>query len=199
MMARQLRERGLSASKIAKTLGISRMSVLRWCEDMASNNKYHLKRLERHNACKEKGAEVVKSIKLNTAMCKIFTSLIYWCEGSKYPSTNSVSFTNSDPVLVKTFIDFFRNGFTIDEKKFRVILQLHTTHDFVAVNRYWSELLNIPFEQFYKATITVPKKVMKRRGYLGTCTIRYNNVNILMEIVGIYHSIGNLGKGGRVA
>ena len=44
---------------------------------------------------------------------------------------------------------------------------------------------------------TRPSHKMKRRGYLGTCTIKYFDVSLLLNIVGLYEAFAQ--KYGRVA
>src|SRR3989338_6891989 len=152
--ARTLREKGLSASKIATLLGVSDSSVLRWCIDIPSKNRYHIHAQGLQAKAKEKSTRLAKNQKMSVEKAKIFTSLLYWCEGSKYPSTNFIAFSNSDVNLIKTFITLFRTGFQPIESKFRAHLQLHTTHDKNKITSYWSKLLKIPETQFYKPTIT---------------------------------------------
>ena len=186
--ARALREKGLSADIIAKKLGISESTVLRWCYDMPSQNKTHLKSVEALLLSRSKSADLIGKLVFNTDLYKIFVALLYWCEGGKYPSSNGISFANSDPTLVKTFLDFFRKSFNLKEQKLKIHMQIHSTHDFKKVRTFWSKLLKIPASQFYSPIITRPTKTMKRTNYLGTCTIRYYDVNILMEIMGIYEA-----------
>ena len=123
---------------------------------------------------------------LKKESAKILASILYWCEGSKYPSSNFVAFSNSDENLVVTFLNLFRLGFKPKESKLKASLQLHTTHNKEEMTSFWSKALKIPKSQFYKPTITKPTKNMKRRDYKGTCTIRYYDVYILLEIMGIF-------------
>ncbi|OGZ26869.1 MAG: hypothetical protein A2365_01090 [Candidatus Nealsonbacteria bacterium RIFOXYB1_FULL_40_15] len=184
--ARKLRKEGFSATEIGKRFNLRNSTILRWCYDIPSINPNHIYLGKLRTRAKNKNFKLIEDIDINKLVARLLTSIIYWCEGSKYPSSNFISFTNSDPELVKTFLKLFRLGFQPIEDKLRVRLQLHSTHNEEEVNSYWSELLKIPASQFYKPTITNPTKNMKRRGYMGTCDIRYNNVYLLHEITGIY-------------
>jgi hypothetical protein len=195
--ARYLRKKGLSYNDIAFKLGISPATVLRWCHDIASRNKNHLNNRARLLNEKKKSSRLTSTIAYDDDLYKIFASLLYWCEGAKYPSSNFVAFANSDSGLIQTFIRFFRKGFNPVEGKFRVHLQVHSNQNYDEIKSHWSKLLKIDQSQFYKPTITHPKETMKRRNYVGTCTIRYHDVSILMEIIGIYESF--IRRGGRVA
>ena len=184
--ARTLRKKGISSKVIAKKLGVGNTSVLRWTNDIPSKNSNHKYFEKIHQRAKARGATIVRSRKITQEHAKILTSLLYWCEGAKYPSTNFVAFANSDITLVRSFLKLLRIGFKINENKLRVHLQLHTTHNIRETTNFWSRILKIPPKQFYKPTITSPTNRMKRREYMGTCTIRYYDVYLLLEIIGVF-------------
>ena len=116
--ARELRKKGLSSKEIGKLLKVGSTTILRWCTDINSDNPYHLYAKKLRNEAQEKSAGIVENIKINDRKtAKILVSMLYWCEGSKYPSTNFVSFSNSDVNLVRTFLQLFRIGFQPKENK----------------------------------------------------------------------------------
>lgn len=117
---------------------------------------------------------------------KLWAALLYWCEGAKYPASNALRFTNSDPTLIKTFLTLLRNGFSLDEKKFYVHLQIHSNHNYDALVTFWSDLLQIPYVQFIKPTITRPYGKKHRVDYRGTCTLRYQDYRLQLKLIGIY-------------
>jgi len=184
--ARKLKEKGVSAAEIARRFNIGDTTISRWCNDIPSENSYHLYAQNLRNEATKRSIGLIKNIRIPEEKAKILASLLYWCEGAKYPSTNFISFVNSDIGLMKTFLKLFRIGFHPNESKLRVSLQLHTTHDKEKMTSFWSSILKIPKSQFYKPTITKPTKNMKRRDYKGTCTVRYYNVYLLLEMIGIY-------------
>lgn len=184
--ARKLKIKGLSIYKIGEELGIDAGNISRWCRNIPSKNPYsrHTKNLQLKN--KNEHLKILKELKINTKNAKILSAILYWCEGAKYPASNSIGFSNSDIALVKTFIELFRIGFNPAEEKFRAHLQLHTIHNKKEITSFWSNILKIPKEQFYKPTITKPTNRMKRRNYIGTCTIKYFDVNLLHQLTGIF-------------
>ena len=184
---REARVNGLSIRDLEKKFKISNSTISRWVRDIPSKEKLSLKSRELQEENKNKFRALVDKTKLDKANSKILASLLYWCEGSKYPSTNVLAFSNSDCKLVNSFIELMRLGFDLDESKFRVHLQLHTTHDEAAMIKFWSGLLNLPKEKFYKSTITKPTKRMKRIDYKGTCTVRYHDVRILFQLTGVFN------------
>jgi len=191
--ARKLREQGLSSKKIAKMLGVSDSTILRWCYDIKTYKKNAFSEYQRHiyQTLEEKSKDVFKDFKININNAKILTAILYYCEGSRYPTANYLCFTNSDPQMIQLFMKLFQLGFKPDETKFRILLQLHTTHNKTELRKYWSKLLKINEKQFYKPTITNPTKRMKRRNYKGTCSIRYYDFKVLHEIFGIWKYLVN--------
>ena len=184
--ARSLREKGMAFCKIGEKFGVNRDTVLRWCDDMKSENKYHLRNLKVRESYKEKGRDGVAKFSITKNNAKLFATLLYWCEGYKYSGCNYVGFVNSDISLMETFVKLLRKGFNLKEDKFRVQLQLHTTHDKKEIMSFWSGLLKIPVKSFQKPTITSPSNKMKRRDYRGTCSVRYYDFSVYNEIVGMY-------------
>lgn len=187
--ARELKKKGVSAEKIAQRLEVgSSRTILRWCSDLPSDNAYHRQAEKRKKKAKKRGKQSVEKLNLTQQRAKIWASIIYWCEGANYPPSNFISFANSDVNLMETFLKLFRVGFQPEEDKIKARLQLHTTHDKEKMTSFWSKILDIPKSQFHEPTITKPKKKMKRKGYKGTCTVRYYDVYLLLEMMGVYES-----------
>lgn len=183
---RERRKQGISLRGLEKEFGVANTTISRWVRDIYSNEPNFLKSRKRELECKSQFRREVQRLRVDKIGARIFASLLYWCEGSKYPSSSSLAFSNSDTGLVKTFLDLLKKGFDIDEKKLRIHLQLHTTHDKNAIIDFWSKFLKVNRNQFYKPTITVAGKKMKRKNYLGTCTIKYYDVKLLLQITGIF-------------
>jgi len=135
---------------------------------------------------------VVNRYKLNKTSARILLALLYWSNGSKYPSSNFIAFSNSDANLVKTFLNLLRSTFPIKESRIRIHLQLYKTHNIKKAVQYWSRLLEIPKTQFYKPTVTKPPKKISRSDYFGTCTIRYYSLDLLLTIMGIYEEVATI-------
>ncbi len=185
---RNLKIQGVAISKIAKKFNVSRSTISRWVFDMPSTNPNYLKNQKVRIENRLRGEKYISNFKINQKNVKLFTALIYWCEGYKYPHCNFIGFTNSDVNLVETFLKLFRSGFNPKEEKFRIHLQIHDTHDKNEVIDFWSNKLKIPKNQFRKSTITKARSKMKRTNYNGTCTVRYYDSAIYQEIMGIYET-----------
>lgn len=189
---RKLRkDKGLSLGQLESKFGIRDSTISRWIQDIDNNNPTFLSAQRRENKAREQYIKTVKLNKISISQAKLLCALLYWCEGSKYPSSNTLAFSNSDISLITTFLFLLRKAFNVDEDKLRIHLQLHTTHNRHKTITYWSKLLNIPKDKFYKSTITKPTHVMKRLNYRGTCTIKYHDVKLLLGLMGIYESLAN--------
>lgn len=194
--ARQARKDGLSLRAIEKIINVPNSTISKWVRDIQSTNHFYKNARLQEKKQKDKEISLFKNYLVDRNQAKIILSLLYWCEGSKYPSSNCVAFSNSDLSMMRTFIKLLRKGFDIDEKKIRVRLQLHSTHNIKKENIFWSKLLKIPLIQFGKPTITTPKNKRKRLDYRGTCTIKYYDVKLLLNIIGIYEQFGKIFQGG---
>ncbi len=186
---REKRSKGVSITKLAKEFKISESSISRWVRDIKSDSKAFLAARLFESNSKNKFHPLVDKIKISDDISRVLTAILYWCEGSKYPASNFVAFSNSDSALVKVFLGLFRKSFDIDERKLRVHLQLHDTHNKKVTTKFWSNLLGVNIDKFHKPTITSPGKKMKRRDYMGTCTIKYFDVRLLLNIMGIYEKM----------
>lgn len=184
--ARELRKEGLSCRAIGQKLQVSDGTIGRWCKDILINTKQLIKAEETRNKIKTSEVEFLQTLLLDQDLAKLSVSLLYWCEGTKYPQSKAVSFSNSDPNMIVLFVKLLRESFPLEEKKFKIHLQLHSTHDKKKMFEYWSDLLDIPENQFWVPTITEAKNKMKRQDYFGTCTVRYHDYTILLKMIGIY-------------
>jgi len=182
--------------KLAQITGIPATTLRNWCKEDQIRTRWDTLLTTNERQRKKIKSSEIKSITqpklLDKNTKKILASIIYWCEGSKYPATNKVDLTNSDPLLLQTFIKFLRECFPLDESKFRAKLQIHSTQDFSKIKKYWSKLLSIPTSQFIKPTITVANGKKHRKEYMGTCTIRYSDYKIQLKLIGIYEQFGKI-------
>jgi hypothetical protein len=192
---RQLRSQKLSLGEISNQLNIPKPSVATLCYQSGIDNHEGLRinnEVKRVSIKNSDLADVPEIKNITPENARFLASILYGCEGSKYPSTRLVSFVNSDPNLIKLFATLLRKGFTLDESKFRVHLQIHTTHNYKGLKNFWSNLINIPTDQFYKPTITNPRNKMRRSNYSGTCSLRYSDNNVQLRLIGSYEKFTSI-------
>jgi len=125
---------------------------------------------------------------------KVAGATIWWTEGTKayidkrwqsmiYP----VDVTNTNPDVIKTFLEFLRKDIGIQEERLKLQLQIHEGDDQKELENYWSKITDIPFKRFNK-TIVRPtgKKIGKSR---GTCKIRYSDKATYLELENMWKNI----------
>ena len=121
--------------------------------------------------------------------------VLWWAEGTKsrrdkrwknarsYP----IEITNTNPSIIKLFLDFLRYDLHINEEKIHLQLQIHAGDDQEILEAYWMSVTGIPKARFNK-TIVRPagNKIGKSK---GTCKIRfadketYRNLETRLKVV----------------
>ncbi len=121
----------------------------------------------------------VKEQKLKTAGI-----MLYWAEGGKSLGKYwSVDLANSDPEMVRIFLNFLRKICVIDESRLRVQLYCYSNQDIEKLKEYWYKITNIPISQFIKPYVRQDFRVeQKDRMKYGLVHIRYNDKKLLYKI-----------------
>lgn len=195
----QLRKTGHSLTEIAEKLSLAKSTVSIWVRNVplsaSARKKIEAKRYRSRINASETNRKRVKSIEreylkqaevslknepLSHTMTQLVCTLLYWCEGAKH--TNRVEFTNADPNLVKLFLKLFRNGYQIDETKFRVCIHLHNYHNVDEQLRYWSIITKMPLSQFTKPFQKNRTGKRIRENYQGCVSIRYHDANMARRL-----------------
>lgn len=183
--ARKLKKAGWQNKAISAELGITSSTVSRWCTEIPNRFSKVIDQNQKKRQLYYSQDQVnIKT--MSPKQTRVFSALLYWCEGSKYPSSNRICFTSCDPDLQKLFISLIRKGFDLDNSKFRIWLQLHTDHSEKDIKEFWSKKLNVPTNQFIKPKITKKNGGKYRTVYRGTFSLRYNDYSILLRLMGIY-------------
>lgn len=206
----KLREKGYSVKEIAERLYIAKSTSSLWLRDIKLNKKaltrlkkrrllgyykaalrWREKRVKEERKNLFSAKEIVDNIKRDLYHNKLYCSLLFWCEGGKTYKAG-VRFYNSDPILVKTFLNLFRKSFKINEKKFRILMHLHEYHDEEAQKKFWSKLTKIPKSQF---NMTFQKPHTKKRikeNYPGCVALYYHDRVIARELRAIYKAFSEI-------
>lgn len=199
--AEKLRRKGHSYNEIHEKMGIAKGTLSRWFKDLKLSDKA-MERLEsriqkgqiiagqtkrrqtkkRNKRERKQANDFIDSLNISSDLNLLLCSLIYICEGESSPN-NRVGFSNSDPKLVKTFLNLFRKSFDIKEEKFRVMLHLHDYHNKKEQKKFWSDVTNIPSDQFLKVHQKEHTKIRTREGYPGCAHIRYYDTKIARKLV----------------
>jgi len=104
---------------------------------------------------------------------------IFWGEGNKR-SKCSVRVGNSDPKLIKKFIEFLDKICGVKKEKLKFNLQIFSDLSENKVVKFWMDELDIKRLQFYKVIITPYRSLgtYKHKSMYGVITIDFNNVKL---------------------
>lgn len=221
-LARALRREGWSVNVIAKQLDCSKSSVGTWVEDipltpeqvnrlesnqararaLAANHphspKYVWARIRRE-VTEQAASELAPECDLVTL--KAIGSALYWAEGYKR-GTGVVGFSNSDPMMIKLMMRFFREVCRVPEDKFRGAMHIHPHLDAVRARAFWSHLTSIPLRQFHKTQTAVSRASQGKRDTLplGTFCIVVSDTRLKSRIKGWIIGVGHWAeRKGRIA
>jgi hypothetical protein len=205
--AQTLREQGRTFAEIQSVLGITipKGTLSYWCKDikLSKDQKQRISALVSENiqtqrlkalaVNRERRATYLDSIKsvntylpdllLNTDIAKITLAALYLAEGSK-TTKGALAFGNSDPGIIKLFLNLLRLVYNTDPKKYRCTVQCRADQNIPKLEQFWKEVTRIPEEQFYKAKVD-PRtigKPSKKPEYKGVCRIDYFDANVYNEL-----------------
>lgn len=101
---------------------------------------------------------------------------LYWGEGTRR-SKYAVRLGNSDPNLIKVFLQFLKVIYRIEEEKLRFGLQLFSDTDSTDALKYWSSQLGVHTSQFMKVIVTPVrgKGTYRRKSKYGVLTVYFGN------------------------
>lgn len=205
-----LRKAGNSISDIAKQLSISKSTVSYWCRDISLSPTQisHLatksrcngtasflkiaeekrkKRRENEHLAKARGAHRVTSLTTRERFC--IGLGLYWGEGYK-TGNQEFGFTNSDPDMIKFYLSWLRETFSVEADRLVLRVSINEAHRnrVTEVERYWSQLTDIPQNQFTRISLikTAHKKQYSNyTNHFGTLRIKVRNgTDLRREILG---------------
>jgi len=140
-----------------------------------------------HEVLRIKIAKEIKQYPIeNVGTLKLFLSALYWAEGAKHKKVSGLKFVNTDPKLALLYLTLLRKCYNINESKLRIGLHLHYYHRIGETRKFWSQLLNVSEEHFWKVYVkkrSVTKKF--RINFKGICFINYLHSNTRKELLEI--------------
>ncbi|MDZ4227628.1 MAG: hypothetical protein U1E54_00105 [Candidatus Levybacteria bacterium] len=132
-----------------------------------------------------KAHERLKSLLFSNDHIKLCCALMWWCEGNK--NSSFLRFTSSDVTLIKNYLSLLREGFPLDESKFRVLVHLHAYHNDDTQKRFWSQVTKIPINQFHKSFQKTNTGKRTRENYPGCIALTYYDAKIAKELEALYN------------
>ena len=212
----QLRMLGKSYNEIAKDLDVGKSLLSYWLKDLqlpkeakkileaksnyprekfAEYNRLKHERVQRENQeIKEKSISRIN--KINNRELLLLGSALYWGEGykrhgGKYPSPH-ISFSNSDPDMIKVFLVFLKEILRTPEDKIRVWIHLHPNLNRKASIRFWSKITDISQDRFSVTTqVSVASRGKRPKNSLpyGTLNLRIHSRQKFFEVMGFIGGI----------
>ena len=212
-IARSLRRKGESVNVIAKTLSVSKSSVSVWCRDivltkgqrdvlresmirgtyygrMKGAEMNRKKKENRIRYYREKAKEDIGMLSKRDLLVLLVG--LYWGEGAK--TDNRFIFSNSDPQMVAVLIYGLQKVWNVRKEDFicRVLInKIHEERN-SAVLQFWSNLLNLPPEQFRSTTFiktSSKKRYENHNRYYGTLKVSVRRSSHLQS-----HFMGLIGE-----
>jgi DNA-binding transcriptional ArsR family regulator len=224
-LALKLRLQGRSYSEIQKALnGISKSTLSIWLKDVvlaeearlrirARSREKSLAGLLKHNKNQTKFSitrrdEIRRAARaqvrnLSKSDLLLVGIALYWAEGYKRPimrngremTYHPINLTNSDPKILKAFIEFARNVCNVPVSKIKVELRIFKHLNETQVANYWSRELGISRGNFQKILVVVSKSSMGKRPFhrlpYGVVQIRINDTNLFHRIMGWIEGLKN--------
>jgi len=109
---------------------------------------------------------------------------LYWGEGTK-SNLSSIRLGNTDPALIKMFINFLEQIYGIKKDKLHFGLQIFSDLSSSTCLNYWQQELGIEKNKFYKPILSPSQSTgtYKRKASYGVLTLYFNNKKLRDIIV----------------
>ncbi|MBX4210646.1 hypothetical protein KW783_01610 [Candidatus Parcubacteria bacterium] len=126
----------------------------------------------------------------------IIGTVLYWAEGYKRAKVvngleithHAISFTNSDPFMVQTFVAFVRKVMGINKDKIRLQLRLFKHIDEQEALLYWSKITGLSKNHFGKVSYVISRSSLGKRPFqrlpFGTLQVRISDTAQFHRLMG---------------
>lgn len=216
--ARTLRKNGYSINQIVKEAGFTKSSVSLWVRDIILTKEQKKKLSERGRSMEsiekrrinrlfneqQKRQIIIDSAKkdftnISLEQLKLIGIILYLGEGRK-AGRGSACLANSDPIVIKIMMRFFREICKVPEEKFRGHIHTFAHADVEKTEKYWSQITKIPRKQLYKTYIKPSSASLQKRDTLplGTFDIYVSDTKLFLKIMGWIEKIKELTIVGEV-
>ncbi len=178
--AQSQRIEGKSFREISKNLSIPLSTVHLWTKDIKitkeqkeflNKRRFFLLKSSRDKAInakrKKKTSEEAKTLESSKKEIRTLSNdqffltglALYWAEGFK--KDHSLGFVNSDEIMVKFFLNWLYQFGSIQKKDVRIRIQINIIYrpEIERITKYWAKVLDIPIDQFQKASLIQSKKI----------------------------------------
>lgn len=183
----------MSAAQIAQKLGVSENKVHYWLRQHAVPKRSISEAV--YARCNPKG-DPFRIRPARSAEHHFLMGLgvgLYWGEGTK-SSKNAVRLGNTDPSVIRCFVDFLVQHCGVDRRSLRFGLQIFSDMNSGEATAYWQALLNVAPTQFYKTIVTGARSIGTYRNKTkhGVLTVYFNNKHLRDYLCGLVADAPNM-------
>lgn len=170
-----LRSRGYSLLEISQKVGVPKTTVFYYVKGVRILSEYlsdwagkrggsRIRKILQEKKALEDAKGLVRGLSEKEKI--LFLSALYWAEGSK----RDFGLSNTDPNLIKVFVNGLRGVFGITDDRLRVSVRIYEDLDRERCLSFWSDVVGIPKDKFINVNVLQGKK----RGKLlyGMCRVR---------------------------
>lgn len=200
-----LRKQGKSIRHIESSLGIPRSTLSGWLKNiklttyqqkvLSNNHKIALVRARKiallwHNQQKTNRLKLAENeaektlIKTGNSLETVELALAFLYLGEGFKKSPRTGMGNSDPLILKFFLQILLKFYKIKLEKIRFELHLRADQDPQKIKKYWAKELKISPSSFKSVSIdkrTIGKITFK--DYKGVCVIDCGNIAIQRKLV----------------
>lgn len=209
--ARRLRAKGKTYAEINSTLktNIPKGTLSGWCKGVKLPEWYRgrIEELNKRNfsnaqkasiaARRFKRKKLLEDIDLknksllpfleNKEVLKAILAMLYLGEGSKWKSHRGLMLGSSDPDIIRLYIKLLSACYGKEAREMKCRISYRADQNIKHLEKYWSEITNIPLVNFYKTkpdprTIGRPTRNIE---YKGVCVIMSAGTEIQLELESI--------------
>jgi len=206
--ALEQRKKGLSYSEISRQLHVPKSTLSGWLKDLPLSKIAKNKNIEKSKLVSARNIIALNKKRATAYRAKVKASLsqyakstpvakkseLFWlglalflAEGGKREKW-SVRFVNSDPLLIKIMMRFFRQICSVSDNSFRFRIHLHKNTNPDESLKFWSKIASISENQFYRPYLAIPKssrgKRPKNRLPFGTLHVMISDVELVRKLKG---------------
>lgn len=124
--------------------------------------------------------------------------MLYWAEGSR--NRNRLVFTNSDPEMVRYFVEFLRAAFDPPTERFRITCNLFADHRArqKEIEDFWLTTVHLPRSCLHKSVVNRYSRYSKKKRTnklpYGTCRVVVHSTEITQTIYGSIQELAGFGR-----
>lgn len=194
----ELRRDGKTYNEILKEVNVSKSTLSLWLRSVFLSKPQDQKLTDKKLASQKRGGEKRREIRIketdqiNIQCSKDITNInyrelfligiaLYWAEGAKKTKDKvgtMIDFANSDPEMVKLFIQWLLVIVKVKKEDIRIRLHIHDLYSEreFQIKEYWSNTINVPLDNFTSTNFKKHNPKTKRsnvgKDYVGLVSVR---------------------------